>query len=293
MLFARTLGFTAGLLAAAISCGEPAAFSCVEDSECVLSGVEGQCQATGSCAYPDDACVSGWSYPAGAPAELAGRCIDAAGTEDGLTSSGGESTTTSGGTASTGLAVDGTTASPTDGTTTGFVTSTGGAVDSSGGGSSSGGTGSSEVGSSSGGACVGDDHPDLVSDAKIVGDCSQTEIDGVIHDVDDLDFFGIGTCNLPHAVVTSMGSDDVEICVVVACTLDVIPDVECGPEAQAWSLADEVFTGCCGTGMYEADLNCSGGGDFWAVARSTGDGTMCSDYAAGVQLQPGIPPPDE
>ena len=52
-----------------------ATFVCGDDEDCALSGVPGRCQPTGACAYPDAACLGGHRYAAGAPPELAGRCV--------------------------------------------------------------------------------------------------------------------------------------------------------------------------------------------------------------------------
>lgn len=49
-----------GALAAA--CFPPQAFECDGDAACDLDGRAGRCIATGSCAYDDAACPSGWRY---------------------------------------------------------------------------------------------------------------------------------------------------------------------------------------------------------------------------------------
>lgn len=64
------------LVVALLGACQPAkAFECSEDTDCSLGGVEGICAPTGRCAYPDDACASGYAYPEGAGPSLAGVCL--------------------------------------------------------------------------------------------------------------------------------------------------------------------------------------------------------------------------
>lgn len=66
------------------ACAGPGAFLCSSDIECVASGVQGQCEPTGYCSFPNDDCESGFGYPSDAGEGLAGTCVDPAvvGTDD-------------------------------------------------------------------------------------------------------------------------------------------------------------------------------------------------------------------
>jgi hypothetical protein len=50
------------------------AYQCRAAEECTLTGEAGLC-LDGSCAYPDDACPSGYRYAAGLGSALAGECV--------------------------------------------------------------------------------------------------------------------------------------------------------------------------------------------------------------------------
>lgn len=56
-------------------CGEAPARPCTEDSECILQGRIGTCEAVGFCSYPDDACASSAGFGPYAGEELAGQCV--------------------------------------------------------------------------------------------------------------------------------------------------------------------------------------------------------------------------
>ncbi len=68
-----------------VGCIEPRGYPCTQDDQCVLSGVEGRCEATNFCSYPDRDCDSMYRYEARAGAGLAGRCVTAGGSETGGT----------------------------------------------------------------------------------------------------------------------------------------------------------------------------------------------------------------
>ena len=64
------------LLALVLGACKPAEpFECDGDSDCVLEGERGVCLPTQHCAYPEDACASGYAYPSGAGPSLAGVCL--------------------------------------------------------------------------------------------------------------------------------------------------------------------------------------------------------------------------
>jgi hypothetical protein len=99
-----------------LACGGSNLFPCTEDSQC---GADGACAETGYCAFEDVTCSSGLRYGDLAPAELAGRCVDAGDTESAAGSSSGPAATTSSATAvpsATGVAPTAD-ATPSQGTT--------------------------------------------------------------------------------------------------------------------------------------------------------------------------------
>lgn len=56
-------------------CSEAPARPCTEDSECILQGRIGTCEAVGFCSYPDDGCASSAGFGPYAGEGLAGQCI--------------------------------------------------------------------------------------------------------------------------------------------------------------------------------------------------------------------------
>ncbi|MCR9163207.1 MAG: hypothetical protein ACE37F_23255 [Nannocystaceae bacterium] len=84
-------------------------FACSEESDCVLNGLPGSCEASGYCSFPDLDCPTGSRYSQHAPSALAGECVDPGG---GGSGSGGD-TTSSG--SSSGEGESGSTGSDTDG----------------------------------------------------------------------------------------------------------------------------------------------------------------------------------
>jgi hypothetical protein len=88
------------------------AFSCEEDEQCQLGGVQGACEGNGYCSFPDESCPSGWSFGEHASAPLAGTCVDepaaGSGSGSGPGSDSSSMTTTSG---ATSLELDGTSSS--------------------------------------------------------------------------------------------------------------------------------------------------------------------------------------
>ncbi len=128
-------------------CGVTNSFTCAQNSQC---GVDGVCQPTGGCSFPDDDCPSGQRYGDYAPSGLGGLCVDPTSDTDpgGTTLGSGDATGTSGpsslddtgsppGTTTSGLESTGPTSS-TDATTTDSLTTGPVGTDSSGVGSSTG-----------------------------------------------------------------------------------------------------------------------------------------------------------
>src|SRR5262245_38588595 len=58
----------------AAGCGAQGNFQCNDNSECVLAGATGTCEANGYCSFPDGECSSGQLYGECAPAGIGGRC---------------------------------------------------------------------------------------------------------------------------------------------------------------------------------------------------------------------------
>lgn len=59
---------------AASACGS-SVFACTSDMQCQAGAVAGQCQPSGYCSFPDDACPTGQRYGEAAPGELANACV--------------------------------------------------------------------------------------------------------------------------------------------------------------------------------------------------------------------------
>lgn len=69
-----------------LGCGHAAAcvvggrFECIDDPACREGGIQGTCERSGYCSFPDDGCESGARYSRFAPAALATECTDVPGT---------------------------------------------------------------------------------------------------------------------------------------------------------------------------------------------------------------------
>jgi hypothetical protein len=70
-------------------CTLPAAFPCVQDSDCVDGERPGQCQPEGWCSFPNDRCGSGQRYGTHAGDGLAGACVDEPGSTGAIETSTG------------------------------------------------------------------------------------------------------------------------------------------------------------------------------------------------------------
>ncbi|MBI4510336.1 MAG: hypothetical protein HY698_11935, partial [Deltaproteobacteria bacterium] len=66
------------LLALALTgCLEPAPFRCEASRQCMKGNIEGWCEASGDCSFPDPGCPSGRRYADLASAYRAGQCVSA------------------------------------------------------------------------------------------------------------------------------------------------------------------------------------------------------------------------
>jgi len=65
------------ILLALVACSNPTVngTSCTSDSDCNLFNVEGTCESTGFCSYPDSSCAGGQRYSPGAGSNLANSCV--------------------------------------------------------------------------------------------------------------------------------------------------------------------------------------------------------------------------
>ena len=113
----RTLSWMVAGALLGVACATTPEFACAGDADCVLGSTPGICTEGGHCAYPDDDCPSGYSFPAQTPG-MAGECVpgdaatsgtgdddddDAVGTSsDGDSSADGESTGDRGSTGDSG-----------------------------------------------------------------------------------------------------------------------------------------------------------------------------------------------
>lgn len=78
------------------SCGTAPARPCTEDTECILEGRIGTCEAVGFCSYEDEACPESAGFGPYAGDGLAGQCVGG-GSTMGSTSSSGSTGATAGG----------------------------------------------------------------------------------------------------------------------------------------------------------------------------------------------------
>jgi hypothetical protein len=53
-------------------------FSCLENRDCELAGIDGVCEPSGYCSFPDDTCGSGKRYGDFAPSGIGGECVPTA-----------------------------------------------------------------------------------------------------------------------------------------------------------------------------------------------------------------------
>ena len=94
-----------GLLLATIilggACSGVVAFECAEDTQCTDGSLQGVCQPTGYCSFPDERCESGQRYGDRAPTGLARRCVPVGEATDGAADDGSTSDATHGSEAGT------------------------------------------------------------------------------------------------------------------------------------------------------------------------------------------------
>lgn len=106
-------------LGGAAGCPQLGAYVCGDDVDCDRAGRAGQCLADGACAYPDEACESGWVRSPNA-AERPGQCEPVAG--------GSESSTETEGDGASGMLEGDTSAGPASTSDSGEIPTCGGLV---------------------------------------------------------------------------------------------------------------------------------------------------------------------
>lgn len=278
------VGAAMGLLVGTLACSEPAVFTCGGDDDCVLGGVQGQCQDTGSCAYPDDDCTSGLSYPEGAPPDLAGRCV-----EGGATGGDTVAATDSGGIddPSTDDATDdatddttgGTTVALDDGSTTGDGSTGDTTFDPT----------TDSTDSSGGARCGPDEVGDSPQEALPVGMCA-TKYGGVLEQADDVDWFDLGACPSGTAAVEVMVDDpkNAVVCLVPLCEAGELPMIGCNDPAMVLPDAEGNAMGCCGAESFEANYACPNQAvALYVAAASSPDAPPCGGYAFSLTAEEG------
>ena len=257
-----------------LACTEPAVFACWGDSDCVLGGDQGQCQDNGSCAYPDDDCTSGLSYPEGAPPDLAGRCVPDDGSDG--TGTGGTDT---GAVASSSGDESSSTGASTSGADEGTSSESGssGAVDSSGG----------ETGSSGGAACNVDEIGDTPEDAFELGTCAG-KYTGLLQDPMDGDWFSLGECSggVASLEISVDEPDSSLVCLVPFCEQGDLPTLDCGDGIELPDMNGQT-QGCCGASAFEAGYDCQGQliAVYVVAASALPEAPECTGYAFTVLAQ--------
>ncbi|HET6585771.1 MAG TPA: hypothetical protein VFG69_20070 [Nannocystaceae bacterium] len=81
------------VLGLALGCAAAPAFVCGDSDDCRDGSFTGVCQDNGYCSFGDPECDSGQRFGEHAPGDLAGACVDPAGTSSGSTSTDGDATT--------------------------------------------------------------------------------------------------------------------------------------------------------------------------------------------------------
>ncbi len=106
------------LAGAAGGCPSVDPYACTAAEQCVRGGTRGICEpSTSRCAFPDEACESGWRYPERTDAGLGGVCLEPAGSTTSSSGTTGEAfTSTTGDSSSIGSSSESTT-TPSSSTT--------------------------------------------------------------------------------------------------------------------------------------------------------------------------------
>lgn len=268
-----------------VACSTPDPFACVLDADCTLAGTPGICVSSGNCAYPDDACTSGFSYPAVTP-NVGGTCVPVDGgtasESDGADDDDGNNPRpTSGGAGSGSDAVDDDTSTTanTSAMTAGGGVSTSGPLDD---------TATSEDSSGPAPACV-DEVGDSVITAEPLAGC-EVEGGSAIDDATDDDWwalFGPGAeCASGNFGVdlSWTSTEPLSICVLAGCEGDRESVAVCDDTSDPVSLFG--YQGCCGPQTVFANLDCQGASGvdpFVLVTAASGADPVCAEYSFVVE----------
>lgn len=114
----RRFGVSGLVLWLATGCPSVDPYACDVDGQCVRNGVDGVCQDdTSRCAFPDQACASGFRYPDNADGGLADQCVEPSAASTGLSGSSSSSTGEDSAPGSTSLELSSSSSSSSDGAT--------------------------------------------------------------------------------------------------------------------------------------------------------------------------------
>ena len=281
----------ASLLGYVVACNVTTGpFTCADDGDCILQGTPGVCDGEGRCSYPDDACSSGYSYPAATP-EVGGDCAPDPGFATGGGSTDGSAGTSSSGGETTGAIEPGS----TSGETTGQLDSVGSEGSSSSGDDgleSSGGetTSSSTTGmATTGGVACPDTVGNSAEEAEVLDGCFMQVGMGTVVDGSDQDWWVLqeedgGNCSegLYEAFVKA---DGLTVCLVPQCEAGFGDTLQC---LDGSSMTDiDGLDGCCGDGGVAADIQCTFNSPAALQILVYGSDAQCSEYVLGAGLAGG------
>lgn len=267
----------AALLGYVVACNATTGpFTCADDGGCILQGTPGVCDGEGRCSYPDDACSSGYSYPAATPG-VGGDCapdpgVGDAGTDVGTTTSDDDTT----GSVEPGSTSDGTTVQLDSAGSSDGSSSDDGLESSDGDASTSTGT------ESSGGPACADTIGDSLDDAVAFDSCSKAVGMGVIVDDADSDWWVLdgGTdCGEGFYQAFLDTSIDLTLCLFPTCQGGQVAMVECIKGGSSTEV--EGLEGCCGDGGVVVSIDCTFNGPVVPYVLVTGQGAECSEYVLG------------
>ncbi|MEM6994435.1 MAG: hypothetical protein AAF721_28225 [Myxococcota bacterium] len=280
------------VLGYAASCGGTSAFACQSDADCILTGVPGICDTTGLCAYPDQACPSGFSYPVATP-DVGGDCVPGSGAADGVTGGGdggpdwgtggdGDEDTTA------DSVDDGPVMTTADGTTSGGTT---GSVTTMGAETNGGVSTGNDVDS---GVSCSDEHGDEVFSATLLNGC-EVNFESQIVDGSDVDWVGLigpgADCPETEYTATLTGDEALLVCVFAGCEGGAATFVDCtGSSVPAMASG---LQGCCDPEQASGVLGCPDTPEedldpFVLVTVGEGQGApVCSPYTVDLVTQNG------
>ena len=270
------LGYAAG-------CGSSASFVCAADGECSLAGTPGIC-ADGYCAYPDDACGSGYAYPVSSPSGKGGQCVDGV-AEEGAGTGDGD------GWATGAMEAEGSTASVDDADADGSTGRPDDGVDGDTMGTSAGESGKATTDgpgtttATTGNPACGDEVGDSEAVADLIESCEGAGAENVL-DGDDVDWFAMGGGNgcpgEPYIAHFTEGGEGAEICLFAGCSAGD-PSMMC---SDGTPTTVGTLQGCCGDanvpplgvgtcgGMMASPVEL-----YVRITANPNDAVDCADYA--------------